>query len=44
MSGPRRRRALTGLDIKVCEPVFDEPALPAVSRDERRSALADRRR
>ncbi|WP_306368574.1 IS4 family transposase [Nocardiopsis sp. CC223A] len=41
---PDTSRTVTGLDIEVREPAFPEPALPAVSRDERRSARADRRR
>ncbi|HWU10681.1 MAG TPA: hypothetical protein VN520_30710 [Streptomyces sp.] len=37
-------RTITGLDINVLEPPEFHPQFPAVSRDDRHAALADRRR
>lgn len=41
---PDRSRAVTGLTIEVCAPVDGERPLPVVSRDERCSTRAERRR
>ncbi len=42
--GPDTSRTITGLGINVLEPREPHPQLPAVSRDDRNTALADRRR
>ncbi|MFE2672325.1 transposase, partial [Streptomyces mirabilis] len=41
---PDTSRTITGLDINVLEPPQSRPQLPAVSRDDRHTALAERRR
>lgn len=41
---PDTSRTITGLDISVLEPCEAHPQLPAVSRDDRHTAPADRRR
>ncbi|MFJ8856461.1 IS4 family transposase [Streptomyces sp. NPDC102437] len=41
---PDTSRTITGLDISVLEPCETHPQLPAVSRDDRHTAPADRRR
>jgi hypothetical protein len=41
---PDTSRTITSLDISVLEPREPHPQLPAVSRDDRNTALADRRR
>ncbi|MFC5200556.1 transposase [Streptomyces kaempferi] len=41
---PDTSRTITGLDINVLEPPQSRPKLPAVSRDDRHTALTERRR
>ncbi|MGW1412085.1 hypothetical protein [Streptomyces sp. NPDC002403] len=41
---PNNTRTVTGLDITVLGPSESRPQLPAVSRDDRHTALAERRR
>ncbi len=41
---PDTSRTITGLDINILEPPQCRPQLPAVSRDDRHTALAERRR
>ncbi|MFE1293085.1 IS4 family transposase [Streptomyces sp. NPDC058751] len=41
---PDTSRTITGLDINILEPAQSRPQLPAVSRDDRHTALAERRR
>lgn len=42
--GPDNTRTITGLEINVLEPPEPRPQLPAVSRDDRHTALAERSR
>ncbi|MFJ4830806.1 hypothetical protein ACIP79_12930 [Streptomyces sp. NPDC088747] len=41
---PDTSRTITGLDINILEPAESHPQLPAISRDDRHTAPADRRR
>ncbi|MEV8038912.1 transposase [Streptomyces sp. NPDC086182] len=41
---PDTSRTITGLDINVLKPAESRPQLPAVTRDDRHTALAERRR